>query len=67
MEGIGNNTDTNSGIRQGDALLTILFNVVLNGVVYAADIKKDIMKNFTRVIADGMVIIRRIEEVWKMQ
>lgn len=32
-----------TGVRQGEALLSVLFNVVLNEVVGSADVKKNIM------------------------
>lgn len=45
-EGMTNNPDMRRGVRQRDTISAVFFNVILNGVVDAPDIRKDTMKNF---------------------
>ena len=51
----------NTGLRQSDALSTLLFNLVLEGIIRKLDTRGDISTKLTQLCAyaDGLVIIAR--------
>jgi len=51
----------NTGLRQGDALSTLLFNLVLEGIIRKLDTRGNISAKLTQLCAyvDDLVIIAR--------
>lgn len=66
---LSNSIDMMRGIRHGDALLTIIFNVTLNRTIMAAGLGNNIiMKNASQIVAfddDLAVQVRNI--IWWRQ